>query len=325
MTDMLDQLPRNLGLDLMRATEAAALTAAHWMGRGKRSEADHSASASIFEALKPVEMDGCLVLGEEARLREKASFRSGTKSGSGAGSPVDLILDPIDGRQLLANGFSGAISVLAAVPRGAFWVPSRAIYLEKIVVNAEVAEALVPECMNAPPAWILALVARAKKKKVSDLTVFMLARHRHEVLMEEIRIAGARVILRSDGDIAGALMAASENTGIDVLMGIGGAMEGLISACAVKALGGGMLCRLAPQSADERHSVLEAGLDIEQILSVQEMVRSRCFYFVATGITDGPILRGVSFQGSKAVTHSLILQGETRTRRNVFAEHRMDI
>jgi fructose-1,6-bisphosphatase II len=193
--------------------------------------------------------------------------------------------------------------------------------MNKIVVNRVAAGSLVPEVMDAPAAWTLALVARVKKKEVRDLVVFVLDRPRHRDLIEEIRTAGARVMLRSDGDIAGAMMAASPDGRVDILMGVGGVPEGLIAACAVKALGGAMLGRLAPQNEEEREAVEAAGLDIRQIVSSDELVTTNEIYFAATGVTDGPLLEGVTYSGRHAETHSLILRGSTRSRRFIHTEH----
>jgi fructose-1,6-bisphosphatase II len=193
--------------------------------------------------------------------------------------------------------------------------------MEKIVVNSEAAHSLVEECMDAPAAWTLASVARAKKKQVRDLVVFVLERQRHLDLIEELRIAGARVMLRGDGDVAGALMAASPDGRVDVLMGIGGVPEGVIAACAVKALGGAMLGRLAPQSQTECDSIAAAGLDIRRILTSDELIVGDQLFFAATGITDGPLLAGVRYHGDRAETHSLVLRCDTRTRRLIKTEH----
>jgi fructose-1,6-bisphosphatase II len=194
----------------------------------------------------------------------------------------------------------------------------------KIVVNAKVASSLVAECLDAPAAWTLALVARAKGKKVKNLTVTVLDRPRHVDLIEEIREAGARVILRPDGDIAGALLACVPDSNVDVLMGIGGTLEGLIVACAVKALGGGMLARIEPQSEAERAKVKEAGINTELIFSCSELVNTNEVFFTATGITEGPLLSGITYRGNRANTNSMILRGTTRTRRTIHAEHVLD-
>jgi fructose-1,6-bisphosphatase II len=237
---------------------------------------------------------------------------------------MDVVCDPIDGRNLLAQGHPDAIAVAGLAPRGCMWAPSPGVYMDKVVVDRDVAAHLVPECLDAPAAWTLALVARIKDKPVRDLVVFVLNRPRHHNLIEEIRAAGARAILRTDGDIAGALLAATPGNGVDLLMGIGGVSEGVIAACAVKALGGGMLGRLAPQSDEEQAEVEAAGLDLDQILTCQGIVASDEIYFAVTGITDGSQLAGVRYMGAMAETESLVLRSETGTRRVIHAEHLLE-
>ncbi|HEX9373390.1 MAG TPA: class II fructose-bisphosphatase [Roseiflexaceae bacterium] len=312
---------RNWGLDLVRVTEAAARAAGRWMGLGKRDEADLDASAAMARALNLLDLDGQIVVGEEGKLGVHSPLESGHAVGTGDGPALDVVVDPIDGRNLLAQGHPGAIAVAAVAPRGAMWAPAAALYMEKIVVGRDAASALVAECMEAPAAWTLALVARVKRKEVRDLVVFVLDRPRHAALVEEIRQAGARVMLRADGDIAGALMAASPSSGVDVLLGIGGVPEGVIAACGVKALGGAMLGRLAPQSAAERAAIAAAGLDTRRILSGNELIAADQVFFAATGITDGPLLTGVRYQGDRAETHSLVLRADTGSRRVIYAEH----
>lgn len=314
---------RNLGLDLVRATEGAALAAGHWMGLGKPDEADREAKTAMCAILSTVEMDGRIVAGEEGRLPICERSRAGAQTGTGDGPQVDVVLDPIDGCSLLAQGHPGAISVVAAAPRGAFWAPTGAAYMEKIVVDAQVAPFLVPECLDAPAAWTLALVARAKQKRVRDLVVFVLSRPRHDDLVQEIRTAGARVMLRSEGDIAGALMSIFPDGGVDILMGTGGVAEGLLAACAVKSAGGAMLGRLAPQSTEERVTVASKGVDARRILSVDELVTGNETVFAVTGITDGPLLAGIRYHGHRATSNSMILRGETHTRRTIRAEHQL--
>lgn len=313
--------PRNLGLDLVRATEAAALSAGRWMGLGKRDEADEAATLSMVKALNTLDMDGHIVIGEEGKLGTHSPLDSGEQVGTRNGPEMDVVVDPIEGRNLLARGHPDAIAVVGVAPRGSMWSPAPAVYMEKIVVGPEAAEALVPECMNAPAAWTLALVARVKKKKVRDLVVFVLDRPRHRALIEEIREAGARAMLRSDGDVAGALLAATPKTGVDILMGVGGVPEGVIAACAIKAMRGGMLGRLAPQSDEERDEVEASELDTSQILSCHELVTSDEIFFAATGITNGSLLSGVQYWGNRAQTESLVLRCETGSRRIIFAEH----
>jgi fructose-1,6-bisphosphatase II len=318
---MINEIDRNIGLDLVRATEAAALAAGRWMGLGDRDLADHDATEAMSRVLHTLRMDGLIAIGEEGKLGAGASLASGQPVGSGDGPQLDVVVDAIDGRTMLAQGRTGAISVAAVGPRDSMWRPAPAVYMNKLVVNQEVAHALVPECLDAPAAWTLALVARVKKKAVRDLVVFVLDRPRHVHLIEELRAAGARVMLRGDGDIAGALMAASLNGRVDILMGIGGAPEGVISACAVKALSGAMLVRLAPQTPAERRAVNSAGLDTQRILTCHELITSDQIFFAATGITDGPLLAGVRYHGERAETTSLILRCTTGTRRTIVAEH----
>jgi fructose-1,6-bisphosphatase II len=313
-------LSRNTGLDLVRATEAAALAAARWMGLGNRDEADGAATVAMAQALDSLDIDGRIVIGEEGRAAS-GELISGRRVGRGRGTPIDVVVDPIDGRRLVAQGRAGAIAVAAVTSHGAMWSPFPAIYMEKLVVNRAAAAALVPECLDAPVAWTLALIARAKGKAVRDLVVFVLDRPRHADLLNEIRVAGARVMLAEDGDISGALLAASPDSSVDLLLGIGGAAEGVIAACAVKSLGGGMLARLAPQRAAEQEALARAGLDIKQIRTGNDLVQGEQIFFVATGITDGLLLRGVRFDADRATTNSLLLRCETRTRRLIEAEH----
>ncbi|MBX0329130.1 class II fructose-bisphosphatase [Oscillochloris sp. ZM17-4] len=315
------RLHRNTGLDMVRATEAAAISAARWMGLGQRDEADRAASAEMLRALDKLEMDGRIVLGEDSRVDGPPELHAGRPVGTGRGIAVDVVIDPIDGRRLLAQGRAGAVSVAAVATRGSMWSPSPAAYMEKLVVNRAAAAALVPECLDAPAAWTLALIARAKGKAVRDLTVFLLDRPRHHDLLDEIRAAGARVVLADDGDISGAVLAATPDGPVDLLIGVGGAAEGVIAACAVKALGGEMLARLAPQSPEERASLAEAGVETRRILSCADMVAGDQIFFVATGITSGLLLAGVSFAHDRASTNSLILRCETRTRRSMHADH----
>ncbi|MCL5110123.1 MAG: fructose-bisphosphatase class II [Chloroflexi bacterium] len=317
-------LPPNLGLDLIRCGEAAALAAGHWMGLANPDEADRAATDAMLSVLSGVNLAGRVVVGKEGRRGQEAGLAGGQIVGNGSGPEADVILDPIDGRTPLALGHPGALAAIAAAPRGAMWCPQPAAYMEKIIVDAQVAAALVPECLDAPAAWTLALVARAKDKRVRDLVVFVLARFRHAELVREIRSAGARVLERLDGEISGALLAATGEKGVDLMMGVGGIPEGLAVACAVKALGGAMLGRLAPQDEAEAAAVREAGLDRHRILTQAELVTSQNVLFVATGITDGPLLSGVQYERGRARSNSLLLRGEGRTRRLLYSEHLLD-
>lgn len=316
------RLGPNTGLDLVRATEAAAIAAARLMGRGEIEEADRAAATAMAAALANLELDGRLAMGEEVRaMANNTPLTGGTRVGTGNGPSADLIVDPVDGRRQLAQGRAGAVSFAAVTNRGALWAPHPAAYMEKIIVGPEVAPYLVPECLDAPAGWTLALVARATRRTVRDLVVFVLDRPRHAHLIEEIRAAGARVMLADDGDIYGALLAAMPGTNVDLLMGIGGAPEGVLAACAIKSLGGAMLARLAPQSETEREAITRVGLDAKRILTCDDIVSTNQIFFVATGITDNILLRGVRLAGDRAETNSLILRCETRTRRLIFAEH----
>jgi fructose-1,6-bisphosphatase II len=312
---------RNIGLDLVRVTETAALAAGRWMGSGNYKAAHRISSRAMADALNTLAMDGHIVIGEEGRLDGEDPLTSGQHVGTGQGPEVDVVVDPIDGTNLLIRGHPGAISVVGIAPKGSMWSPVPAVYMEKIVVNQRAAAALVPECMDAPAAWTLALVARVKSKAVQDVTVIILNRPRHYDLIDEIRATGARILLRDEGDVEGALLAASSGTGVDLLMGVGGAPQGVIAACAVKALDGAMLARLAPQSAQELSAVTEAGLDVKRILSCDELVTGNEIFFAATGITDSSLLRSMKFHGTHAETHSLLLRSETGTRRFIYAEH----
>lgn len=311
---------RNIGLDLIRVAESSAASAGRWMGLGRLHEAHEAATKAMADALRQIEIDGNIVIGEEGRLGESSPLDSGQRVGKG-GPSMDVVVDPIDGTKLVVGGLPGAISLVGVSPAGTMWSPpAEAIYMEKIVVDREAASALVPECLDAPAAWTLALVARVKKKAVRDLTVIVLNRPRHQDLIDEIRAAGARILLRPEGDAEGALEAALEGTDADILMGTGGVSEGVIAACAVRALGGGMLGRLAPQSEQEKQAILDAGFDPKQVLTCKQLVRSDDVYFAATGITGGPVLRAIRYRGDYFETHSLLLRASTGTRRFIQAE-----
>jgi fructose-1,6-bisphosphatase II len=322
MSTSVEHLSPNLGLDLVRVTEAAALAAGRWMGFGDPHSADHAAIEAMAGAINTLDIDGVIVIGEEHKIGGDFPLVTGKQVGSGHGAELDVALDPIDGVRILAHSHSDAISVIAAAPRGAMASLYPADYMEKIIVDEQVAAALTPECLNAPAAWTLALVARVKKKAVRDLVVFLLDRPRHKDLIQEIRTAGARVVLRSDGDIAGALGALTGQRA-DLVMGTGGVAEGLIAACATRCLGGGMLCRLAPQSETEREQVAAAGLDLKRIYSLPDLVAGDEIFFAATGITDGAVLSGVRYLGDQAQTESLVLRCQTGSRRVIQATHKI--
>jgi fructose-1,6-bisphosphatase II len=278
----------------------------------------------MVEALNNLDINAVVILGEDGKSGTQPSPGGSQRVGTGKGPALDLVFDPIDGNHLLAVGHSDSISVVGVAPRGAMCSLRPGVYMEKIVVDREAAEFLPPECMEAPVAWTLAHVARGKNKRVRDLVVYVLNRPRHKHLIEEICTAGARVILRSQGDIAGAIMAASPEVHVDLLMGIGGAAEGVIAACGVKALGGAMLGRLAPQSKEEHVAIHQAGLHASQILRCEEMAAGEEVYFIATGITDGTLMSGVRYFGDRAQTESIVLRCKTKTRRVVITEHLLE-
>jgi fructose-1,6-bisphosphatase II len=318
-----EHLSRNLGLDLVRVTEAAALAAGRWMGFGDPDGADRAATEAMIAAFAGVDIDGYIVIGEETKLGTHSPLDTGNRVGNRNGPELDVVVDAIDGARILAKSHPGAMSVIGAAPRGSMLSLYPAIYMDKIIVSRGAAASLVPECMNAPAAWTLALVARVTKKSVRDLVVFVLDRPRHQHLIEEIRSAGARILLRSEGDVSGALAAATCSK-VDILMGTGGVPEGLSAACAVKAVGGAMLARLAPQSAEERAAVEAAGLDTQRIYTCDDLVAGRKIIFVATGITDGVLLSGVRYLGVEGHTESMVLRCETGSRRVIHAVHTID-
>ncbi len=318
---MSERISPNLGLSLVRVTEAAALAAGRWMGCGNDILATHMATDAMVCTFNTLDVNGCIVIGEEGRLGVDSPLNSGKAIGNGKGPAMDIVADPIDGTSLLIKGKPGAVSVAGIAPKGSMWSPYPAIYMEKIVVCADAADALVPECMDAPAAWTIALVARAMDKPVRDLVVFVLDRPRHKDLIAEIQATGARVKSHAHGDIAGALMVASNDVNVDILMGIGGISEGVIAACGVKSLHGAMLGRLSPQTAEERAAVRTAEFDTKKILTCDELVKGNNIYFAATGITGGALLSGVQYHGNYAETTSVIIRCETGTRRIVHTEH----
>ncbi len=312
---------RNLALELVRVTEAAAMAAARWMGRGQKEAGDGAAVEAMRVMLATATMDGLIVIGEGAKDEAPMLFE-GEKVGNGEGPQVDVAVDPVEGTSLLAYGRPDAISVVGVAPRGSMWSCGPAYYMKKLVVGAEARAAITPASLNAPVAVTLAAVAAAKHKPVDEITVFILDKPRHAELIAQVRAAGARVLLRTDGDVAGALMAATPDSGVDLLLGIGGTPEGVIAACAVRALGGAMLGQLAPQKEAERAAVLAAGLDLEQMLTECDLVRSDDVFFAATGITDGVLLPGVRYTSTGATTDSMVMRGKTGTIRTIHASHR---
>jgi len=310
-------------MELVRVTEAGALAAARWVGRGDKESGDHAAVEAMRLILSTVEMDGVVVIGEGEKDAAPMLY-NGERVGNGRGPKVDVAVDPVEGTSLLAMGQPDALAVVGVAPRGSMWAPGPAFYMSKLVVNREVRDAVGPDLLDAPAGEVLARVAEAKGRRVSDLTVFILDKPRHAGIIQEVREAGARVLLRSAGDVAGALMAARRGSGVDLLLGVGGTPEGVITACAVRSLGGAMLGRLAPQSEAEREAVLAAGLDPERVLTQDDLVGGGDAFFAATGVTDGVLLPGVRYSSDGATTASLVMRSRTGTVRTVHAEHRWD-
>lgn len=314
---------RNLALDLVRVTEAAALAAAPWMGRGQKEAGDQAAVEAMRLMLSTIDMDGIVVIGEGAK-DEAPMLYNGEKVGNGNGPQVDVAVDPVEGTALLASGRPDSISVIGVAPRGAMWLPGPSFYMNKVVVGSAAREALSPDLLQAPVKQLIQTIADALGKPPHDLTVFILDKPRHQELIHQVRETGARVLLRTDGDVAGSLMALRPDSGVDMLLGIGGTPEGIITACAVRAMGGAMLAQLAPQKPGEREAVLAAGLDVEHVFTEQELVRSEDVFFAATGITDGVLLPGVHYYRGGAITTSLVMRGKTGTVRLIRAEHQIE-
>jgi fructose-1,6-bisphosphatase II len=309
---------RNLALEIVRVTEAAAMSAARWQGRGDKESGDQAAVDAMRQVLDTVEMDGTIIIGEGEKDRAPMLF-NGERVGTGRPPLVDLAVDPVEGTRLLAEGRPGALAVLAAAPAGALFDPGPCVYMEKLVVGAEAADVVDIE---RPLLENLEAIARATSRSVGDLTVMMLERDRHEDIKAEVRRAGARLQLITDGDVMAAILAAwDERPQVDVLYGIGGTPEGVTSACAVKALGGQILGRLWPRDDAEAAQAREAGHDLSAVLTVDDLVRSDDAYFACTGITPSQLLRGVTFDGKGAVTDSLMMRSKSGTVRSIRARH----
>jgi len=307
---------RNLALELVRVTEAAAMAAARWVGFGDKNGADGAAVNAMRQLVQSVSMHGVVVIGEGEKDDAPMLF-NGEHIGDGSGPEVDVAVDPIDGTTLCAKGMPNALSVLAVSERGTMFDPSAVFYMEKLVTGPAAADVVD---INAPIADNLAKIAKAKSERIEDLTVIILDRPRHEGLVTEIREAGARIKFITDGDVAGAVMAAREGTGIDLLVGIGGTPEGVITACAIKCMGGVIQGKLWPKDEEERRRALDAGHDLSRVLLTDDLVTGDNVFFVATGVTDGEMLEGVRFRGGTATTHSIVMRSKSGTIREVKSE-----
>ncbi|MBB6344978.1 class II fructose-bisphosphatase [Nonomuraea muscovyensis] len=310
---------RNLALELVRVTEAAAMAAARWVGRGDKNGADGAAVNAMRQLINTVSMNGVVVIGEGEKDDAPMLF-NGERVGDGTGAECDVAVDPIDGTRLTALGMPDAISVIAVSERGSMYDPSAVFYMEKLVTGPEAADVVDIE---APVAVNINAVARAKACSASDVTVVILDRPRHEQLVKEIRETGARIKFITDGDVAGAIMAARQGTGIDLMLGIGGTPEGIVAACALKCLGGVIQGKLWPRDDAERAKAIEAGHDLSQVLTTNDLVRSDDVFFAASGITQGELMQGVRFSRGVAMTSSLVMRGRSGTIRRVDSEHQL--
>ncbi|HEX3830114.1 MAG TPA: class II fructose-bisphosphatase [Sporichthyaceae bacterium] len=311
---------RNLALELVRVTEAAAMAAGRWIGRGDKNGADAVAVNAMRHLIGTVSMNGVVVIGEGEK-DEAPMLYNGERVGDGFGPECDVAVDPIDGTRLTAMGMNNALSVLAVSDRGSMYDPSAVFYMDKLVTGPEAAGSVD---IRLPAAENIRRVAKAKNSDVHDVCVVMLDRDRHHDLAAEVRATGARIRFLTDGDVAGAIMAASEGTGCDLLLGVGGTPEGIIAACAIKCIGGMIQGRLWPRDDDERQKALDAGLDLDAVLSTDELVRGDNAFFVATGITDGELLRGVRYRAGSATTHSLVMRSKSGTTRIIESRHSLE-
>ncbi|GIW09611.1 MAG: class II fructose-bisphosphatase [Chloroflexi bacterium] len=312
-------IERNLAMDLVRVTEAAAMAAARFMGRGDKEAADQAAVDAMRYVLSSIDMDGVVVIGEGEK-DEAPMLYIGEEIGNRRGPQTDVAVDPIDGTRLLANGLPNAISVVALAERGKMLrVPRQIVYMDKIAVGADAKGKIDIE---APVADNLRAVARATGKAVQELTVVVLDRPRHSRLIADVRAAGARLRLISDGDVAGAIMAAMEEfSGIDMLLGVGGAPEAVIAAAALKCLGGDMQCRFYPRDEREAEAAAAAGFSPGRVFTIDDLVGGEDVFFAATGITDGELVRGVRYTGRRLTTESIVMRCRSGTIRRIFASH----
>lgn len=321
MTTTPEAPDRNLALELVRVTEAAAMAAGRWVGRGDKNGADGVAVNAMRVMISSIGMRGTVVIGEGEKDNAPMLY-NGEQVGDGTGPECDVAVDPIDGTTLTAKGMSNAIAVLAVAPRGTMYDPSAVFYMDKLVTGPEAADVVD---IRDPVAENIHRVAKAKGSSPEDVTVVLLDRPRHQGLVDEIRATGARIKFIVDGDVAGAIMAARPDTGIDLLLGMGGTPEGIIAACAMKCTGGVIQGQLRPQDDDERQRALDAGLDLDPdtVLSTDDLVTGDDCFFVATGITDGELMRGVRYRAGGASTHSLVMRSRSGTIRSITSEHKL--
>jgi fructose-1,6-bisphosphatase II len=312
---------RNLALELVRVTEAAAMAAGRWVGRGDKEAADQAAVDAMRLMIDTVNMDGVVVIGEGEK-DEAPMLYNGEQVGNGEGPPVDVAVDPVDGTTLTAKGMGNALAVIAVAERGTMFDPGAAVYMDKIAVGPEAADAIDIE---AGPEENVLQVAKAKGKRPEDISVVVLERDRHVALVEGIRSAGARVMLITDGDVQGAIVAAApERIGADLLMGIGGTPEGVVAAAALKCIGGAMQGKLFPRNDEERQKLADGGYDINAVITTDDLVSGEEVFFAATGVTNGAMLRGVRYREDKIITDSVVMRSKSGTVRYVEAHHQAE-
>ncbi|HUF95616.1 MAG TPA: class II fructose-bisphosphatase [Acidimicrobiia bacterium] len=318
---MVEPVERNLGLDLVRVTETAAMGAGRWLGRGDKEAADQAAVDGMRFHLATLDIDGLVIIGEGEKDRAPMLF-NGEKVGTGQGMVVDVAVDPVDGTTLTAAGIPGAIAVIAlSEGRGSMYAPGSLVYMDKIAVGPEAAGTID---LEAPVEHNLKQVAKAKHKDVNDLRVVILDRPRNQRYIDDVRRAGARISLIRDGDVAGAIATAQDETAADILMGIGGSPEAVLTAAALLCMDGEQQCRLWPRDEEERDYALEEGLDLEQVMTTTDLVSSDNVFFAATGVTGGDYLPAVEFRGETVVTHSVIMRSKTGSIRYMDAYHDLD-
>ncbi len=317
---MAERIGRNLGFDLVRVTESAALASTRWQGRGDKNAIDHAAVEAMRYVLQYVPMDGIVVIGEGEK-DEAPMLYIGEQIGTGDSPKVDVAVDPVDGTTLLSKGLNNAISVVALSSRGSMFNAPGIVYMDKIAVGPG-AKGCVH--LDAPVRENLEAVARCKKLPVSEITVVILDRPRHEDLIRQVRELGARIKLIEAGDIAGAIMTALDGTGVDILMGIGGSPEAVIAACALKCLGGEIQCRLYPRNEEEKQKAITAGFNVNKILTIDDLVHDDDVYLALTGITSGELVRGVRYTRRGADTESLMMRSRSGTIRRIEASHNFD-
>jgi fructose-1,6-bisphosphatase II len=315
------QVPdRNLAMELVRVTEAAALAASRWMGRGDKNGADGAAVEAMRVVLQTVQMDGIVVIGEGEK-DEAPMLYNGERIGDGSPPETDIAVDPVEGTTLTSLGRGNAISVIAMSERGTMFNPGPCVYMEKIAVGPEGAGVVD---IRKTPTENLHAIAEAKRENVHDITAVILERDRHADLIAEVREAGARIRLIQDGDVIGAVSTAWPDSGADILFGIGGTPEGVIAAAAMKGLGGAIQGRLWPRNERERSAAIEAGYDLEQVLTTDDLVKGNNCFFAVTGITDGEVLKGVHYDAQGATTQSLVMRSKSGTARLINARHRLE-